>query len=326
VTRRGISAEMTSGDMSEGDKSKPMDFGSDSAQAAIEAAKRRRVPVGGVPMPVMPRLDQVAAGGTTGVQKIPGAHRILTPDEQKRLAEQGQFQVGVGSAYAINQPAASRLPTSPEGEELPVDPKLAPRPPGSGLRPDTVRELTEVAAANSPDNEELKSIRKEIDKIDEIFETNEFGERVKSLLGNKERARLIEARCLPLSLEDLLLTGSVQQKVPIVPGRFEPTFRSPQGDENLAILRLMSSESGSEEYILDLMQIYRLTAGLHAINSKPLLNHLTTDNDFSEDLFKKKFNIVKKMAVPILADMVVNFNWFVRRVQKLTVVDDIKSF
>lgn len=315
--------------MSEGSKNTPTNFGSESsAAAAIAAAKQRRVPIGGVPMPSMPRLDQPPPDNRTGVQKVPGAQRILTQAERDRLTELGQFHPGVGSAYAANQPASGQLPTGSDGEELPIDPKLAPRPPGSGLRPETLKDLAVVAAANAvkDENEELKKINKEIDDIDEVFETNEFGERVRSLLGNKERARIIESRCLSLSLEDLLINGSVQQRVPIVPGRFEPIFRSPQGDENLEILRLMSSVRGSEDYILDLLQIYRLTVGLYAINSKPFPNHLNSDGDFDKDLFEKKFNVVKKMALPILADMVVNFGWFARRVQKLTVVDDIKSF
>lgn len=314
--------------MSEGNRNIPTDFGSESsAAAAIAAAKQRRVPVGGIPMPTVPRLDQPPPETRSGVQRVPGAQRILTKAEQDKLAELGQFHPGVGSAYAANQPAVNRLPTNPEGEELPIDPKLAPRPPGSGLRPDTVKDLAGIAAANSKsEDEDLTKINKEINDIDEVFETNEFGERVKSLLSNKERSRAIEARCPPLSLEDLLINGSVHQRVPIVPGKFEPTFRSPQGEENLEILRLMSSERGSEDYILDLIQIYRLTAGLYAINSKPFPNHLNTNGDFDKDLFKQKFDVIKKMALPILADMVVNFGWFARRVQKLTVVDDIKSF
>lgn len=316
--------------MSDRNKNTPMDFGNESAAAsAIAAAKQRRVPIGVVPMPAMPRLDQPPPDNHLGVQRVPvpGAQRVLTQLERDKLTDMGQFHPGVGSAYAANQPAVGKLPTNSEGEELPIDPKLAPRPAGAGLRPDTLKELAGVAAANTKiDDEDLKKINKEIDEVDEVFETNEFGERVRSLLGNKERARSIEARCQALSLEDLLINGSVHQRVPIVPGKFEPTFRSPQGDENLEILRLMGQVRGSEDYILDLLQIYRLTVGLFAVNAKPFPNHLDANGDFDETLFKNKLKIVSKMALPILADMSVNYGWFSRRVQKLTIVDDIKSF
>lgn len=282
-------------------------------------------------MPKMPRLDQPPpATQATGVQQVRSAQRVLTSEEQRKLMESGQYHPGVGSAYAANQPAAKHIAaTDTEGNELPLDPRTAPRPPGSGLRPETVKELEGVAAANakpSEDDEELKKINKELEEMDDVFETNEFGERVKSLLGNKERARIIESRCAPLSLEDLLISGSVQQRVPIVPGKFEPTFRSLFGQENLEILRLMNAVRGPDEYILDMLQIFRLTAGLYSINNRILPNHLNKDGDFDEELFRAKNKIVVKMALPILADMSVNFSWFLRRVQKLTVVDDIKGF
>jgi hypothetical protein len=262
-----------------------------------------------------------------GSQAVRSAQKVLSPEEKQRLQEAGQFHPGVGSAYAANQPAMNKLPTNTEGEELPIDPRLAPRPVGAGLRPETIKELEGVAAANSKDgDEDLNKINKEIDEIDEVFETNEFGERVKSLLANKARARLIEGRCPPLSLEDLLLSGSVQQRVPIAPGRFEPTFRSLQGFENLEILRLMSKLQGSEDLIIDTLHLYRLTAGMFALNGRPLPNHLDTNGDFNEELFKTKSKMVMKMALPILSDLVVNFGWFQKRVQKLTVIDDIKSF
>jgi hypothetical protein len=317
--------------MSEGNKNTPTDFGAESkAASVIAAAKRKRIPVGGAPIQ-MPRLDQLPpAMQQANAQAVRSAQRVLTQEEREQLITNGQFHPGVGSGYAANQPAMGyAMPKDQDDAELPIDPKLVPRPPGSGLRPKTVADLEAVAAANSSskaNDEDLKKINKEIDEIDEVFETNEFGERVKSLLGNKERARAIESRCKPLALEDLLLYSSVQQTVPIVPGKFEPTFRSPQGDENIEILRLMSSLRGSEDYIMDMLSLYRLTAGLFALNAKPLPNHLDKNGDFNEEMFKAKNKIILKMALPILADMSVNFNWFSRRVQKLTVIDDIRSF
>jgi hypothetical protein len=189
-----------------------------------------------------------------------------------------------------------------------------------------VQQLEAVAAANQ-DDVELKKINKEIDEIDETWETNEFGERVRSLLANKKRKELIEARCEPMDIADLLMKGYVSQKVPIVPGRFEPTFRSMSGEENLEVLRLMGRISGGvDQYILDSLSIYKLTCGLERINGKVLASHLDKDGNFNEEMFLAKFKVVKKMALPVLADLVVNFDWFARRVQKLTVVDDIKSF
>lgn len=311
------------------DKSNPADFGAEaSAVAAIAAVKKARVPVGGVPMPNIPRLDQAPPNPAAVAASKEAARRVLSPEEQEQLRAANQFHAGVGQAYAVNQPMARTQATNPEGQEVPINPRLAPRPEGAGLRPETIKELEGFAAATakSSDDVELEKINKEIDDLDDVYENDEFGQRVRSLLGNKKRCEVITARCPPMSFDELLMEGSVKQRVPIIPGKFEPTFRSLQGEENVEILRLMSSMRGSEDYILDTISIFRLTAGLYQINNKVFPNHLDKNGDFDEKLFLDKKKIVSKMALPILADLSVNYNWFTRRVQKMTVVDDIKLF
>lgn len=291
-------------------------FGPDPALLkAIAAAKATKIPVGGVTMPTMPRLNQPPANPTAGVQSIRSAQRVLSPAEQQRLSEQGKFIPGSG-----------QLPTDTEGNEQPIDPRLIPRPPGSGLRQDTIQHLEAVAAANSSNDTELNKIKEEIEEEEEYFEENEFGERVKSLLSNRKRKEAIEARCPSLSFEDLLMKGSVTQQVPIIPGKFEPVFRSLYGEENEEILRLMGSIRGPNQYILDVLTLFNLTAGLYGINDKVLPNHIDSKGDFNEDMFRAKHKVVRKIALPILADLSVNFRWFTKRVQKLTVVDEIKGF
>lgn len=316
--------------MAEKDKNNPVHFGGTDpeAVAAIARAKAGRVPVGGVPMPSMPRLDQPLPNQAQA-KAVSSAQRVLTPEEQEKLRASGQMIPGVGSAYAANQPGLQHLPTNSDGEEVQIDERLKPRPPGAGLRPDTVEQLQAVAAANAPsssDDQELEKINKEIDELDDVYEENEFGERVKSLLSNKKRAALIEGRCAPMAFEDLLLNGRVQQKVPIIPGKFEPTFQSLSGEDNVEILRLMGLVRGPDQYLLDMLSIYNLTAGLFMINNKVLPKHTDTNGDFDEKAFMAKYKTISKMALPILADLAVNFRLFTRRVQKLTVVDDIKSF
>lgn len=299
----------------------------DEMASAIAAAKSKKVPVGGVEMPKMPRLDQ-APPSNQGVQSVRAAQKILTPEQQKILKDRGELRQGIGAAYAVNQPSAKPVITDEEDNVKEIDPRLEPRPEGAGLRNDTIKALEAVAEANAKtdDDKELDAINKEIDDIDEVYETDEFGQRVRSLLQNKKRKAAIEARASIMSFEDLLLNGSVTQKVPIIPNQFEPTFRSLYGDEDIEIKRLMGQVKGPDQYILDLFSVYNLTAGLYAINNRPLPSHLNKDGDFDEKLFREKFKVVSKMSIAILADLSVNFSWFTRRVQKLTVIDDIKGF
>lgn len=293
---------------------------------AIASAKAAKVPVGGATMPTIPRLDQLPPNQQVVAQTTRAAQRILSPAEQQRLSEQGKFIPGIGSAYAANQPMSGQLPTDSEGNEKSIDPRLTPRPPGSGLRQDTLQQLEAVAAANSSTDTELNKIGEEIEEEEEFFEENEFGERVKSLLSNKKRRDIIEARCPSISFEDLLMNGSVTQRVPIIPGKFEPVFRSLYGEENEEILRLMGSIRGPNQYILDVLALFNLTAGLYGIGNKILPNHIDSKGDFNEEMFRAKHKVIRKMALPILTDLSVNFRWFTKRVQKLTVVDEIKGF
>lgn len=309
------------------DKKKPTsDFGADSsAAAAIARAKSKRVPVGGVPMPAMPRLDQPPPDSHRGVQGV-RAQRVLTPAEKDKLIAEGKYVPGIGADYAANQPMF-RNPTDSDGNEQSIDPRLVPRPPGSGLRPETVQQLEVLAAANSSDDKELSEINKEIDAIDEVYEDDELGNRVKSLLENKKRKEAIESRCMPMEFSDLLVNGFVQQKVPIIPGKFEPTFSSMRGEENIEILRLIGEiKGGNEQHLLDTMSLYRLTVNLHAINGRLLSSHLDQNGDFDKKMFFLKYKVICKMALSVLADLDANNRWFARRVQKLTVVDDIKGF
>ena len=79
--------------------------------ARINAAKEKKIPLGGAPMPQMPRFDQpVQPDRHAGVQApITSRHHILSPEQQDELKKQGQFIPGAGSAYAFNQPAAEKV-------------------------------------------------------------------------------------------------------------------------------------------------------------------------------------------------------------------------
>lgn len=290
---------------------------------------RSQVPVGGAPMPQVPRLDQAVPNRSVGVQNTAAGRRLLTPDEQKKLAESGKMIPGVGSGYAANQPGLSQLPTDEEGNPQEIDERLVPRPAGAGLRPDTVAGLNKLAAAQEQEKKtdaDLEKINQEIEDIDDEFVTDEFGNRVRSLLANKERKKAIESRCMPMDFDDLLMKGSVEQRVPIFPGKFEPTFRSTHGHEDDYLNERMGRFRGSDRQIMDLFSLYRLTCGLVKINNRVLPTHLGQNGRIDEKNFDNKFEMVAALATQVLADLSVNYSWFIRRVEKLLVFDNIKDF
>lgn len=290
---------------------------------------RSQVPVGGAPMPQVPRLDQAVPNRSVGVQNTAAGRRLMTSDEQKKLAESGKMIPGVGSGYAANQPGLAHLPTDEEGNPQEIDERLVPRPAGAGLRPDTVAGLNKLAAAQEQEKKtdsELEKINQEIEDIDDEFVTDEFGNRVRSLLANKERKKAIENRCMPMDFDDLLMKGSVEQRVPIFPGKFEPTFRSTHGHEDDYLNERMGRFRGSDRQIMDLFSLYRLTCGLVKINNRVLPTHLGQNGRIDEKNFDNKFEMVAALATQVLADLSVNYSWFIRRVEKLLVFDNIKDF
>ena len=266
----------------------------------------QKVPVGGAPMPSIPPLDS------------PPPHRndpmkVLTDEEIENLKAKGQFIPGAGSAYVTNQP-----PPVPEGDIPPEKFANPPRPEG-GLRPETVKEIEEFG----------KYAKEMADKDKEEVEdgiVDEFGNIIRNELVNPKRKKSIESRCAPMDISDLLLHQEIRQTVPIVPKKFEPTFRSVSGLEDLFIKRLIGEEGGTDRYVLDKFTLMNLCAAIYAINGKPFPNHLDKDGKPDEKLFEHKFMVLSKYPMPILADLGVNYHWFDKRVRKLLSIENIQDF
>jgi hypothetical protein len=301
----------------------------------IQQARGVQHPVGGAPMPKMPNFAEAQEQGSRyqGVQnqtprRGQGMATILTPQERQQLEAQGRAIPGVGSAYAANQPGMKHInqeQTQPGGYQNP------PRPAGAGLSEQTAEQLAAVAKANAtdapPPQPSAEQMKKEIDDLeDDIFDYDEFGNKVKNLLANKERREQIEARCEPMDLMDLLVNREARQIVPIIPGKYFPSFRTMGGDEDLEVKRLMSVERGSTQYMLSKLTLMNLVCGLYSINGKVLPSHQDKDGEFDVDLFKAKFKNVIKYPMQVLSDLAVNYTWFDRRVRSLIALEPIKDF
>ncbi len=166
----------------------------------------------------------------------------------------------------------------------------------------------------------------EIAKKMDDFDFNTFREMMmKDIINNDDQRKIIEARCPPMSIDDIVTQNYVKQRVPIVSGKFEPEFQSMRGDEDLAIKRLIMLENRglevTERYLLDKFSIMGVCIGLHAINGMVLPTHLDEKGKFNEELFWKKFDLVAQYPFHMLASIGVNYYWFDLRVRKLFVAD-----
>jgi hypothetical protein len=174
-----------------------------------------------------------------------------------------------------------------------------------------------------------RNLTEAVKKLDD-FDFNTFREMMlKDLLNNEEQRELIEARCEPLDLTDLIVRGFTTQRVPIIPGKFEPEFRSMEGTEDLAIKRLIMQESKglevSDRYLLDKFSLMGVTVGLYSINGNVVPSHQNADGKFDEDKFWKKFEFVTRYPFHMLGSLGVNYFWFDIRVRKLFVAAKLKN-
>ena len=329
------------------------DFGDARLQQKLDDVKKKQNPVGHVPMPTMPRLDQpVPHDRFKGVQgaKSPQGQQLLTPEQMAALKRQGQLIPGVGSAYMANQPAANppstrqarpAVPGDAPGPAAPLQPPRAAEPvvrpgpqipevPATQLSPETTELLVQATSAATSQEKQEQALVAEVNKVDEEeFESNAFGDRVRTLFNNKQRRQAIEGRCDPLKLEDLLTQYELRQTVPIVPNVFFPTFRTSTVEEVLFIKRVISEPDNerSSSYVLDKFSVLLLTLGLYALNGKLLPDHRSAETGkVDAALFKAKEQYINRLPESVLEDLSANLLWFRDRVARLTVIDEIKGF
>jgi hypothetical protein len=213
---------------------------------------------------------------------------------------------------------------------------VQPRPPGSPLlRPETAAQLQQAAITAAEQNSDQakeadqgtdEGIKKGEDDLLELFDLGAKSE-AERVLNNKKRRQEIEARCAPMSFEDLLIRDEVQQTVPILPGKFEPRYRSYTPQESLFIKKYLQSkvQGAPDNYALELYGMCQLALSLVSINGNQLPDHRDSNGDPDEKLFERKLKSVLKKDGYLIADLGINYIWFDVRVRKLINPDDLKN-
>ncbi len=171
------------------------------------------------------------------------------------------------------------------------------------------------------DEQRAEVLKRAIDQMD-AFEFNQWRQlTMRQILHSEEEREAIEKRCRPLTIDEIIATGRIQQRIPIIPGKYEVTLQSFDGQIELALKRLVMAESRSvdvgEQYTLDKYSFMTLAAGLHKINDKVYPDIFDASGVFSDELFFSKFNQVMKLPLHMLASIGVNQMWFEMRVRKL---------
>lgn len=296
------------------------------------------------------------------VQGPPLFQTDVLPEE---ASHDPSFMQGTGSMMAVNQPAlAMKYGVIRNGKRLAPQELSTGRP---GLSQATIQGLQKLSEAQSPthqeevDRREQREADKEAaqtsagdaarlanearsDNIDPVSEEerkkfysrmDEFDWKqirealMKDILNNEDQRKIIEDRCEPMDVMDLVTYERVCQTVPVIPGRFEPEFQSTTGTEELAIKRIIMQEAKSlsigDEYLLDKYSMMGIALGVKSINKKPLPTHLDQKGEFDEKLFLAKFNRVLDLPFQMLASLGVNYFWFVSRVRQLFRAEKLKN-
>ena len=321
---------------------KPLTSEQQAARDRMDSIKAAARPVGGVPKVHIPPLDAdpLPGGGSMASQAeaLRDPTNPLSPAYSPELAAmaanqravgQGPFDLlpdsatedpgfipGVGSRVSVNQPNVQQ----PQ-----------PRSKGQVLRPETVKDLEKLSdfqkAAEQVQQETAKKEEDEAAEVekqlvdDAAKQAAELGSLMSgddwNLLNNPTRRKEIEARLKPLKIEDILIYGEVRQEVPVIPDKCVFFFRSSSGAEDLAVKRMMFGEQGGDRYMLDKFSLMNLALGVVSINGMQLPSHLDDKKKFDEKLFLKKFDMLMRFPIQLLADMGVQYMWFDHRVRQL---------
>lgn len=264
-----------------------------------------------------PQLAEMAKKGLLGPQptvRAPGqAFRTLPPEAQ----QDPRFRPGVGSMIAANQPhLQGQMPMTTETDGY--KPKLS----NESIASMKALEEFQLQAQNN----QKKLPEKEAERVErDVSEEDKFVGELKDILGddaifdkmnNPERKKRIESALDPMEFTDIIMHGEVRQDVPIRKG-LTLTFRTASGAEDLAVKRLMYTESGSDRYMLDKYSIMQLTLALVGINGQPLLSHMTEDKKFDEEKYTKKFEKVIQFPIEFIAEAGLQYLWFHERVRDL---------
>jgi len=151
-----------------------------------------------------------------------------------------------------------------------------------------------------------------------------FEERIEDLVNNDKRRESIEAKLEPMQIDDLILHNELRQTVPLLGGRLKVVFRSTSGEEDLGVKQLLDDLSANNaRFMLDSFSLMNACLGVRSVGKAELPPVLDEKERFSPTLFEVRYRRFLKFPQVVLRDIVINFVWFDRRVQKVVVAEEL---
>lgn len=220
------------------------------------------------------------------------------------MADLNEIKRRMEREQAVAQPAPQRK------EEEPV------------LRKETINQIKDYEKAVA----EMRKEEEESQKVDlgPIPEgasvTPTIGDQTfyrNSSFDNKKVRTAIEARCKEMDFADLVLTGRVNQVVPVIPGKITLEFQSLTGADSYWIESNAQSETQTDWGLKSWVLWAQLTMSLVSLNGRAFPNHLNKDGEVDGKLFREKQAKIMKLGAKVLDIAVTNMNWFNERVDRI---------
>lgn len=251
--------------------------------------------------------------------------RYIPPGElqQRPQAEQGGL---VGARRPLKPETIEGIDTLRKLEQKKREAEEAAQVEAEEAAAASTARLAGEPESKSESDEEAKKALQEMDDLDFYNFTQAM---MRDLINNEAQRKLIESRLDPIDITNLLVMDGYEQKVPIVPGKFEPVFETIGGKNDLAMKKLIAEEARelnvNERYLLDKFAMMQLAAGVKAIGSVQMPEYRDSDGVLVPELFWKRFNKLTNLPTPVLASLGANYFWFDVRCRRACTARELKN-
>jgi len=133
----------------------------------------------------------------------------------------------------------------------------------------------------------------------------------------------IESLCTPMDFGELVVSGRVTQKVPVIPDKFFITYQSLTGAEEYWLSENAPKDKDDSIPPIVWLGYHRVTFMVRAINGSDLPSHLV-DGKIDPAAVQKKMERILSIGDKLLDRMMANMHWFNYRVDKL-IDEDIET-
>lgn len=126
-----------------------------------------------------------------------------------------------------------------------------------------------------------------------------------------------ESTLRPLQVDDLFITGEIQQQVPVMGDKLVVTFRTLNAGEDLYIKRRLTDVRHEiVRYAEDRFLMMQLAAHIARVNTDVFPPIMGADGSIDDKQFDARFQRISKLPVVLIERLWVNWLWFQDRVNK----------